>query len=107
MCGPGLGGVGKTGRHRIEYVGLVGLDLEQLIATLRLQQFHQRALGVDGVAREKLERGIGRQEFGKVVLETSRLIRFVAADRPLIQRHFGLLQKDIGCNLHFSLGCAV
>ena len=87
--------VSKTGLQGIEHIGLVGLDLEQVIATLGLQQFQQRALGVDGVARKKPQSGVGRQEFRKVVLEASWFIRFVAADGPLIQRHLGLLQKDI------------
>ena len=87
--------VGKTGLQGIEHIGLVGLDLKEVIAALGLQQFQQRALGVDGVARKKSQSRVGRQEFGKVILEASWFIRFVAADGPLIQRQLGLLQKNI------------
>ena len=72
--------LGKTHLQRIEHVGLIGFDLEQIVATFGLQQFHQRPLGVDGIAGEKLQSWIGRQQFGKMIFETSRFVGFVAAD---------------------------
>ena len=85
----------KQSLQGIENLGLIGLDLKQVIAAFAGENVQQRTLRKNGVAGEKLQGGIGGQQFGKMVFQAARLVRFVVADGPLIEGHFHGVQKNI------------